>query len=140
MISTFGCDTEDKNMVDHVVTITLSKETYDYVRRLAEASAQSIEKLIQQRLMHMQPLPVLPDNEEAELAALHLLSDDALWTIAAEQMPRSQQARRSNLLELTKSGAISEREQAELDALLKRGDQLHFLLVPIGYYGAQGRS
>ena len=111
-------------MADHVVTITLSKETYDYVRRLAESSAQSIEKLIQQRLMNMQPLPTLPDNEEAELAALHQLSDDALWTLAAEQMPRSRQARRSTLLELTKSGAITESEQAELDALFKRGDRL----------------
>jgi hypothetical protein len=72
----------------------------------------------------MLPAPALPSDEEAELDALRLLSDDTLWTIAAEQMPHAQQERRSALLKLNERGAITEPELAELDTLLHRGDRL----------------
>jgi hypothetical protein len=63
-------------------------------------------------------------DQEAELAALWQLSDDALWTIAAEQMPTGQQERRSILLGLNKHIALDEVDKAELDNLLERGDRL----------------
>ncbi len=78
-------------MTDHVVTLAVSDEVYEYARRIAETTAQPIEQILQQRLEAALPLPRLPAHEEAELAALRLLSDDTLWTIAAEQMPRAQQ-------------------------------------------------
>ena len=109
-------------MADHIVTLTVSDEVYEYARQLAEISQQPIEEVLQRRLTDM--LPTLPADEEAELAALRLLSDDALWTIAAEQMPYQQQERRSELLKLNGHGAITESEQAELDSVLDRGDRL----------------
>jgi hypothetical protein len=111
-------------MTDHTVTVTVSEQVYDYIRRIAEATDQPIEQILRQRLEDMLPLPHLLPDEEAELAALKLLSDDALWTIAAEQMPRTQQERRSALLKLNERGTITEAEQAELDSLLQRGDRL----------------
>jgi hypothetical protein len=111
-------------MTDHTVTLSISEQVYEYARRLAETTAQPIEEVLQQRLEAALPLPGLPAEEEAELAALRLLSDDALWTIAAEQMPRAQQERRSVLLNLNERHALREDEETELDGLLQRGDCL----------------
>src|SRR2546428_5450052 len=105
-------------MTDHVVTVTISDQVYEYIRRIAEATDQPVEQVLRQRLEEMLPLPPLPSDEEAELAALRLLSDDALWTIAAEQMPSVQQERRSALLKLNERGVITEPETTELDGLL----------------------
>ena len=109
-------------MADHTITLTVSDEVYEYARQLAQTSEQPIEAILQRRLTEM--LPSLPEDEEAELVALKRLSDDALWTIAAEQMPRQHQERLSDLLRLNGHDAISEPEQLELDALLERGDRL----------------
>src|SRR5258708_36014539 len=111
-------------MTNHVVTLAVSEEVYEVARRLAETTAQPIEQILQQRLEAVLPMPRLPVDEEAELAALRLLSDDALWTIAAEQMPRLQQERRSALLRLNERQALADAEQAELDDLLLRRDGL----------------
>ncbi len=111
-------------MTNHVVTLSVSEQVYEYARSVAETTAQPIEEVLQQRLEDALPLPHLPADEEAELAALRLLSDDALWTIAAEQMPRTQQERRSILLRLNERHALTEAEQTELDDLLQRGDRL----------------
>jgi hypothetical protein len=111
-------------MTDHVVTLAVSEEVYELARRLAETTAQPIEEILQQRLEAALPLPRLPADDEAELAALSLLSDDALWTIAAEQMPRAQQERRLTLLRLNERKALTDTDQAELDDLLLRGDRL----------------
>jgi hypothetical protein len=67
------------------------------------------------------PLPILPPEEQAELDALHHLSDDALWTIAREQMPADVQARAHDLMDRK---TLSNEEQAELDLLVERGDRL----------------
>ena len=109
-------------MADHIVTLTVSDEVYEYARQLAETSEQPIEAILQRRLSEM--LPSLPADEEAELTALKLLSDDALRTIAAEQMPRHYQERLSELLRLNGHGAITDQEQTELDSLMERGDRL----------------
>jgi hypothetical protein len=111
-------------MTDHVVTLAVSDEVYEYARRIAETTAQPIEQILQQRLEATLPLPRLPAHEEAELAALRLLADDTLWTIAAEQMPRAQQERRSMLLGLNERQTLTDADQAELDDLLLRGDRL----------------
>ncbi len=111
-------------MADHVVTLTVSEHVYEYARRLAESRSQPIEKILQQRLEEFLPLPALPPQEEAELAALRLLADDTLWTIAAEQMPRAQQERLSILLTLNKRSTLTEPEQQELEDLLHRADKL----------------
>lgn len=108
------------------VTFTISEAAYDRIRQAAEVAAQPIEEVLRRRIEESftAPLPTLPPDEEAELAALKLLSDDALWTIAAEQMPHIQQERQSELLNRNVRGQLTDAEQAELDELLRRGDRL----------------
>ena len=68
-------------MTDHVVTVTVSDQVYEHIRRIAATSDQPIEEVLRRRLQDMLPAPAPPSDEEAELAALRLLSDDALRLI-----------------------------------------------------------
>jgi hypothetical protein len=70
------------------------------------------------------PLPALPPDEEAELEALKNLSDDALWTIAREQMPDNLQTRMQDLMDKNTLGTITPDDYSELETLVERGQQL----------------
>jgi hypothetical protein len=93
-------------------------------REIAEATAQPIEDVLLSRLKTAFPLPALPPDEEAELEALRHLSDDALWTIAREQMPKDPQERMQILMDKNSLGAITAEEYAELESLVDRGQRL----------------
>jgi hypothetical protein len=87
-------------------------------------------------------LDSLPSAEEAELRALHHLSNDALRAIAAEQMSADNQVLMVRLMERNSQGALTEDEQETLEALVERGDQLMLrkaeaaaILVHRGYAG-----
>src|SRR5258708_37682929 len=108
-------------MTNHVVTLAVSEEVYEVARRLAETTAQPIEQIFQQRLEAALPLPRLPADEEAKLPALRLLSDDALWTLGAEQMPHHQQERRSTLSGLNNRNEQTDAEQDGRDYRPLRG-------------------
>ena len=110
-------------MTDRVITLVLSERAYESARRIAETNAQPIEQILQQRLESVLPSS-LPLDEKTELSALKLLSDDALWTIAREQMPRDQQERLRVLLALNKRSDLMPSETSELDDLLSRSDQV----------------
>ncbi len=112
-------------MSDHSVTLTISESVYARVQQMAEDTAQSVERILANRLEQVfDDLAELPPDEQAELAALNSLSDDTLWTIAAERFPQLQQERLSLLLALNKRSVLSNIEDAELDDLLERGDRL----------------
>lgn len=68
-------------------TLSVPEDIYSRARRIADESAQPIDQVLLDQLRMLPSLPILPAEEEAELAALRHLSDDALWTIAREQLP-----------------------------------------------------
>lgn len=90
-------------------------------KEIAQNSSQSVEDIL---LGHLQALAVLPEDEQAELKALHALSDDALWTIAAEQLPESIKARMETLMDANSRGTITDGEFIELESLVERGNRL----------------
>ncbi len=69
-------------------------------------------------------MPLLPEDEEAELAALGHLSDDALWTIARERMGVEQEERLQLLMDGNSLGTLSDGEFRELGQLVDRGQKL----------------
>ena len=75
-------------MSDYAVTLPVPEEIYDRARQVAAGTAQSVEAVLLQQLQaaFMAPLPPLPPDEQRELEALTSLSDEALWTLAREQM------------------------------------------------------
>jgi hypothetical protein len=108
-------------MSDQIV-LTIPVEISERARQIAETTSQPVEQVLIEHLKTLStPLPTLPPEEQAELDALHRLSDDALWTIAREQMPSDVQARAHELMDRK---ILSDGEQAELDGLVERADRL----------------
>ena len=107
------------------LTLTIPDEIYKRAKHIAESTSQPIEQVILQHLQTLStPLPILPDDVQAELDALKYLSDDALWTIAREQMPDTVQSRAHDLMNRNSQGTITETERIELELLVERADRL----------------
>lgn len=98
---------------------------YEWAQKQAQQTKQSVDEILLSYINRL-PIftPVLPADEEAELVALHYLSDDALWTIAREIIPEPQQQRMQTLMDKNSSGKITPDEHNELSKLVERGQQL----------------
>jgi hypothetical protein len=92
----------------------------DRAKALAEICDLSVEELLLGRLEVL----ILPEDEQAELKALHSLSDDALWTIAAMQLSLSHQLDLEILEDGNAKGMITEKGREELLKVRKRRDQI----------------
>ncbi|MBE2221653.1 MAG: hypothetical protein IAF02_08945 [Anaerolineae bacterium] len=106
--------------------ITIPENISSRLRQLAARRRQPVETIIEDRLFTAldDELDNLPTNEQAELRALHHLSDDALRVIAAEQMSSVNQAQMGQLMTQNSQGKLTQEEQETLTALVERGDQL----------------
>jgi hypothetical protein len=106
--------------------ITLSEHLLTRLNQLASRQQQPIESILADRLFTAldDELDQLPTREQAELRALHHLSDDALRFIVAEQMRPEDQERLTQLMERNSQRALSQLELETLIALVERGDQL----------------
>ena len=106
--------------------ITIPENLLTRLSQLAERQQQSVETILADRLFTAldDELDTLPTAEQAELRALHHLSDDALRFIAAEQMTPENQSQLTQLMERNSKGKLSQAEQETLIALVERGDQL----------------
>ena len=113
-------------MGHYSVTLPVPDEIYDCARRIAEGTSQSIEAVLLQQLKDAfsSPLPELAPEEQRELEALRFLSDDALWTIAREQMPEDRQVRMQTLMDANSQGTLDEVQRSELEALVAQGQRL----------------
>jgi hypothetical protein len=106
--------------------ITISESLSTRLRQLAARRRQPVESIVADRLFTAldDELDNLPTGEQAELRALHHLSDDALRAIAAEQMSTVNQARMGQLMERHSRNELNQTEIDDLAALIERGDQL----------------
>lgn len=110
-------------MSHHILTVP--EEVYTRAQRIAEQTSRPVDEVMIQRLQtSFAPLPELAEDEEVELEALSHLSDDALWTIAREQMPNNLQLHMQELMDKNSLGTISAEEHDELEALVDRGQRL----------------
>jgi hypothetical protein len=110
-------------MTDQIV-LTVPEDISIRARQIAETTEQSAEQVLMDHLKTLSPLAALPHDEQVELAALKHLSDDALWTIAREQMPEEVQQRAHVLMERNARGQITDTEYTELQHMVERGDRL----------------
>jgi hypothetical protein len=111
-------------MSDH--TISIPDALYEKAQRLAQQTSQPVEDVIRTRLEGAldERFFDLPGDEQAELKAMNFLSDDTLWMIAREQMPKAAQERMSVLMTSNTRGTITEAEYAELSELIEHGNKL----------------
>jgi hypothetical protein len=113
-------------MSHYSVTLPVPDYIYDCARRIAEGTSQSIEAVLLQQLKDAftDPLPDLAPEEQRELEALKFFSDDALWTIAREQMPEDRQVRMQTLMNANSQGTLEDTQRSELEALVAHGQRL----------------
>lgn len=105
-------------------TLTIPDDIMTRAREIAQISAKPVEQVLIDKLQSALPVPQLPPDEEAELDALQHLSDDALWTIAREQLPKTVQNRMETLMDHNSRGMITPEEYAELERYVERGQRL----------------
>lgn len=101
------------------ITITIPDNLRQELEQVAEAKSKSLETVVLERLQAS-----LPEDIQNELDALQYLSDDALWTIAREQMPQESQVRADELMTRNNFGTITPEESIELAQYVVRGDRL----------------
>lgn len=110
-------------MPDKSITLQVPQHIYERAQQVATTTAQPLEAVILQEL-ETAFLPPLPPDEVAELNALTHLSDDALWTIAREQLPAASQARLQVLMTGNTKGILTDDEYKELEQLVDQGQRL----------------
>lgn len=107
------------------ITLTLPEDISARVRHIAETTSLPVEQIVLDHLKSLSiQLPSLPPDDQAELDALHHLSNDALRTIAREQVSEEAQARAHTLMDKNSRGTITTIEAAELEALVQRADRV----------------
>ena len=113
-------------MNNYPVTLPVPDYIYERARHIAEATGQPLESVLVRQLedAFAEPLPTLPPDEQRELDALADLSDEALWTIAREQMPEAKQARMQALMDDHSRETLSGKPYAELEQLVQQGQRL----------------
>ena len=106
--------------------IQISEKLFKRLRRLADRRQQPVEQVVADRLFTAldDELDALPSVEEAELRALHHLSDDALRAIVAEKMSVDNQALMAKLMARHSKGLLTDDEKFKLESLVERSDQL----------------
>jgi hypothetical protein len=105
-------------------TLTIPAEVVRLAQRIADEKALPVERVL---LDHLKTLPEhapLPPDEETELAALHQLSDDTLWTIARERLPAHVRARMEVLMEKISRGTVTTEEFEEQSSYVERADRV----------------
>jgi hypothetical protein len=112
-------------MVNHPVTLEIPDDVYERAQRVARETAQSLEQVLAARLTEtFSVLSTLPADEQAELSAFRLLSEDTLRGLVREQMTRQEQDRSIYLGDKTSRGTISPEERHEYERLVERGNRL----------------
>lgn len=107
-----------------MVSLQLPDDIYQWAQQQAQQNQTSVQEVLIAFITRLkESMPLLPVDEETELAALRYLSDDALWTIARDTMPEPQQTRLQVLMDKNSSGEIDETEFTELTSLVERGQQ-----------------
>ncbi|MBK9124894.1 MAG: hypothetical protein IPM16_17490 [Chloroflexi bacterium] len=111
-------------MTTRSVTLDVPESVYSRAEQMATVGNQRVQDVLIAELLQALDTggPALPESEEAELAALRYLSNDALWTIARERLPQDVEARLGDLLE--RKGDLTDDERAETEVLIERADRL----------------
>src|SRR5690606_5340915 len=102
------------------ISLPIPDHIYQRARQIAATKNQPVEDVLIEQLEQAfgYNLPELPQDERRELDALAYLSDEALWTIAQEQMPPEAQQRQQVLMQANNLGTISDDDYQALENLV----------------------
>lgn len=106
-------------MAMQVVSIELPRSVFLKLKRAAELTHRSVgEVLVTTVNAALVESPGLPADLANELAAMHLLSDEALWAAAHPSLSPAEQSRLSQLNRKAGERLLTKAEKAEQEHLL----------------------
>jgi hypothetical protein len=106
-------------MTTEAVTIQLPEPIFRKLQQAANLTHRSVEDLLVATVNAALPeLPDLPDDLANELAAMQLLSDDALWAATEPSMSATEQRRLSQLNHTAGERSLTKAEVDEQAQLL----------------------
>ncbi len=113
-------------MSAQTVTLTLPKAIYERARETAHIADRPLEEvLVQSIILSLPPLEKdIPSSLRVELAALSLLSDAELWTVARSTMDSEQQTHLETLAEAQKHRSLTPVEQSALARLVDKAERV----------------
>jgi uncharacterized protein YnzC (UPF0291/DUF896 family) len=101
------------------ITLTLPDSVLLKLNRAAELTHRSVDEIVAATVdAALTANTDLPDELEAELAAMHLFSDEALWAATYPSVSAHEQKRLAQLNDMAQDRSLTQAEQAEQQALL----------------------
>ena len=105
------------------VTVNLPDTLYQRMENAAAVTSLSLEEVLQQTLALSELwTEELPPDIHANLSAMALLSDDALWQTARSTLEEDKQLRLEELIEARKAHALTPAEEQEFETLFAEGE------------------
>lgn len=105
------------------ITLTLPDDVLLPVKRVAQATKQSVEELLVRALQAALPsLEGLPTDVIQHLTALESLDDQALWQVMLETVLLDQQHQLHDLLARNQAGSLTDQEREHLESLQQQAD------------------
>ncbi len=106
------------------IAVKLPTPLYRRLKRVAEITYRSVEDVLASTVDAALPLdPNLPPDVADDVAAMHLMNDDALRAAAESSLAPTQQRRLRQLTELGGQRSLLASEEAELAHLLELYDR-----------------
>jgi hypothetical protein len=107
------------------ITIELPAPIAEQLEEEAIRQKINVRDLVRELVLeHWSPLPPLPDDVEAELAAFHQLSDNVLLLVARTTLTVDEQAELADLNVEAQSRSLTDEEEARREALLDAYDRI----------------
>ncbi|MFB2878252.1 hypothetical protein [Floridanema aerugineum] len=111
-------------MPTETITLQIPEILYQRLVNTANATQRSIEEVILHALQVGSPpqWDDVPEEFQADIAALDKLDDDTLWEIVNSRKTAGEMERYDSLLERNSNGTLTEAERLELMALRQEAD------------------
>ncbi len=116
-------------MAVETVTLQIPEILYQRLVSTARATQQPLENVILHALQVGSPpeWDDVPEEFQADLAALDRLDDNTLWQIARSRKTVAEMERYNTLLDSNSSGTLTQDERLELMALRNEADRFMLL-------------
>jgi hypothetical protein len=106
------------------VSIQIPEALYRRLQRVAEVTCRPIEEVLTTTIdVALPELPDIPADLAADIAAMTMFSDEALWAAAESSLSSAQQRRLSQLTHAGGTRTLTAAEAAELASLLGLHDR-----------------
>ncbi|MFC1959100.1 hypothetical protein ACFLYO_00165 [Chloroflexota bacterium] len=107
------------------ISLDLSEELYERIRKIAERNERSMEAVLQESLEVM--FSITTDEPTNHALHLEIYRDDQLWAVVYQRMTWPRRERLWELMARGKQGNLTTIEETELQTLLDRVD--HYTLL-----------